>query len=81
MRGFLRHLLGWFSLVLGIVGLALPILQGWLLIAIGALLLAPDVPFFARLVAWIERRAPVLREPLRRWRERFGQHRRGDGDS
>lgn len=80
MGGILRHLLGWFSLALGIVGLALPILQGWLLIAIGALLLAPDVPFFARLVAWIERRAPVLREPLQRWRERFGQHRRGDGD-
>jgi uncharacterized protein len=80
MRGILRHLLGWLSLVLGIVGLALPILQGWLLIAIGALLLAPDVPFFARLAAWIERRAPVLREPLRRWRERLGQHRRDGGN-
>jgi uncharacterized protein YqgC (DUF456 family) len=67
-----RHLLGWLLLVVGVAGLVLPILQGWLLIAMGALLLAPDVPFFARLAERIERRFPPLAVPLRRWRKRLG---------
>jgi uncharacterized membrane protein YbaN (DUF454 family) len=69
-----RHTLGWGLLVLGIAGLVLPILQGWLFIALAALLLAPDVPVFARLLHWIEKRFPVLRHPLQRVRARFGHH-------
>lgn len=72
MGSILRHLLGWLLLVVGVAGLVLPILQGWLFIALGALLLAPDVPFFARLSAWIERRVPALAAPLRRWRRKLG---------
>ena len=73
MGPVLRHVLGWGSLALGIAGLVLPFIQGWLLIALGALLLAPDVPFFSRLLDWIERRFPALRHPLARLRARFGQ--------
>lgn len=63
---------GWLLLVVGIAGLVLPILQGWLLIALGALLLSPDVPLFARLACWVEERFPRLRSVLRRFRSRVG---------
>lgn len=73
MGRVLRHIAGWALLVLGVVGLVLPVLQGWLLIALGALLLAPDVPFFARLVGWVETRFPLLRGTLQTMRRRFGR--------
>ena len=72
MNPILRHVLGWASLLVGLAGLVLPILQGWFFIAVGAVLLAPDVPIFARLVAWIEVRFPTLRGALRRWRKKLG---------
>ena len=78
MGGIARHVLGWLLLLVGIAGLALPILQGWLFIALGALLLAPDVPVFGRLAMWIEHRVPALGGTLRRWRERLGRP-RGSG--
>lgn len=70
----IRHVLGWGLLVVGIAGLVLPVLQGWLFIALAALLLAPDVPFFARLLGWIENRFPALRHPIQRVRARLGHH-------
>jgi hypothetical protein len=76
-----RHTLGWALLVLGIAGLVLPVLQGWLFIALAALLLAPDVPVFARLTTWIENRFPVLRHPIQRMRARLGHRERPSGDS
>jgi uncharacterized membrane protein YbaN (DUF454 family) len=77
VNGVLRHVLGWLSLLVGLAGLVLPILQGWFFIALGALLLAPDMPVFARLLAWIERRFPGLRGSLRRWRKKLGNPRPG----
>jgi len=69
-----RHTFGWALLVLGIAGLVLPVLQGWLFIALAALILAPDVPAFARLTTWIEKRFPALRHPIQRVRARLGHH-------
>ncbi|HVN31658.1 MAG TPA: PGPGW domain-containing protein [Thermoanaerobaculaceae bacterium] len=74
LRRLVRHALGWALLVLGIAGLVLPVLQGWLFIALAALLLAPDVPAFARLTNWIEKRFPALRHPIQRVRARLGHH-------
>lgn len=71
MRRVLRHVAGWGFLMLGIAGLVLPVLQGWLFIAVGAVLLAPDVPLFARLICWIEGRFPRLRRAVQRVRERL----------
>lgn len=71
----LRHIAGWGLLGLGAAGLFLPILQGWLLIGLGALLLAPDVPVFARLVCWVENRFPRLRKGLDAMRRNLGQRR------
>jgi len=75
-----RHILGWGMLALGVAGLVLPVLQGWLFIAIGALILARDVPFFARMLDRIERRIPALRHPIARARARFGHPRRDQPD-
>lgn len=69
-----RHIAGWTLLFLGVAGLFLPVLQGWLFIAVAALLLAPDVPLFGRLLDWIEKRSPALRGPIHRARARFGHH-------
>lgn len=56
-----RHVAGWVVLGLGIAGLILPILPGWLLIGWGAIILAADVPLFARCIQRIENRFPALR--------------------
>jgi uncharacterized protein len=64
-----RISLGSIAIVLGIVGLVLPILQGWLFLALGALLLSVDVPFFDRVVTWIENRVPPVKKPLNRLRD------------
>jgi uncharacterized membrane protein YbaN (DUF454 family) len=72
MRHLIRHLAGWGFLALGVAGLFLPVLQGWLFLAIGALLLAPDVPLFARIVCWVEGRHPSVRDALARLRRRLG---------
>jgi uncharacterized membrane protein YbaN (DUF454 family) len=72
MKLFFRHLFGWSFLAVGLAGLVLPILQGWLFIALGSLLLARDVPVFARFVCWAERRFPRLRGVISGWRDRLG---------
>jgi uncharacterized membrane protein YbaN (DUF454 family) len=75
MKMVLRHLVGWSFLAVGLAGLVLPILQGWLFIALGSLLLARDVPVFARFVCWTESRFPRLRRVIGAWRDRLGgQH-------
>jgi uncharacterized protein len=65
-----RHVLGWLFIVLGILGLFLPILQGILFLCIGVLLLADDIPLFKRLIDKVESKWPRTRGPLetaRRW--------------
>ncbi|MGD1147818.1 MAG: hypothetical protein ABR961_07715 [Thermoanaerobaculaceae bacterium] len=79
LRGAVRHVLGWSLLILGVAGLILPVLQGWLFIALGALFLSPDVPVFARLLTWIESRIPALRPAIRSARRRVaGGHNPSD---
>ena len=74
----LRLSLGWFFIALGIVGLFLPVLQGIIFIALGVALLAPHVPFFARLRDMIYRRFPPSRHFVakakvwgHRWKDRI----------
>ena len=71
VRRIARHVLGWGSLAVGVAGLVLPVVQGWFLIALGCLLLSPDVPFFARFLSWVERHLPFLRPHLGRARRRI----------
>ena len=64
MKHLLRLIFGWFFLVLGVLGLFLPLLQGILFLAIGFLLLAPNVPVFRRVLRWIQRKYPRVYEKL-----------------
>jgi len=68
MGRIVRISLGTILILLGIPGLVLPILQGWLFLALGALLLSVDVPLFDRLVRWIEERVPPVKKPVERCR-------------
>ena len=68
MKRLLRLTLGLVLLVLGLLGLVLPVLQGWLFLALAALVLSVDLPFLARIVDAIERRYPSLRHPLQKFR-------------
>lgn len=67
-RRFLRVTLGIAFLLLGVAGLALPVLQGILFLFIGVVLLAPDVPMFRRLLTRLEKRFPTIAKRARRSR-------------
>ena len=69
MRRIVRISLGSIAIVLGLVGLVVPILQGWLFLALGGVLLSVDVPFFDRVVTWIEDRVPPVKKPVERLRD------------
>jgi uncharacterized protein len=69
MKQIVRISLGSIAIILGLVGLVVPLLQGWLFLALGALLLSVDIPFFDRIVTWIEKRIPPVRKPLERLRD------------
>lgn len=68
IANILRIGLGIVLLVLGLIGLVLPVLQGGLFLILGLLLLSPDVPIFARLLCWIENRFPRLQSTVQRLR-------------
>lgn len=58
MKILVRHVFGWFFIFLGVIGLFLPILQGVLFLFIGAIILAPEVPFFQRIIKKLEGKHP-----------------------
>lgn len=60
-------------ILLGIIGLILPIMPGWIFIALAVLLLAEDVPLFQRLIHKVERKWPRSRAVIARARHRLGQ--------
>lgn len=76
-RPYWRHLVGWPLLILGIVGLALPFLQGILFIVVALTLLAPEIPLFGRLIEALKKRFPAVFEKAAEMKtslkKRFGQ--------
>lgn len=70
----LRQVIGWTLIALGLVGSLVPVMPGMLFIAIGALLLAPHVRVFRRFSAWIHKKFPHMRGPLRRFRDFKQRH-------
>ena len=60
MTSLVRISTGLLFVLLGIAGMVLPILQGWLFLGIGVVLLAADIPLFAKLLCWIENLHPRL---------------------
>ncbi|HJT34980.1 MAG TPA: hypothetical protein VJ783_23330 [Pirellulales bacterium] len=61
-----RQLAGWGLLALGLAGLVLPVLPGWVFIGWGAVTLAPDIPFFARVLERIAHKVPQLQPTIDR---------------
>ena len=60
MKKVYRHFFGWFFILLGIIGLFLPVLQGILFLVIGTVILAPAVPFFSRILVKVENKYPDI---------------------
>lgn len=69
MANLLRISIGSLCIVIGLAGLALPILQGWLFLGLGFVLLAPSIPFFGRILCRLENRYPTLSKPLHKIRK------------
>jgi uncharacterized membrane protein YbaN (DUF454 family) len=76
-RQYWRHIVGWPLLILGIVGLSLPFLQGILFIVLALTILAPEVPALRRLIEALRRRYPAVFEKAAEMKSalkrRFGQ--------
>ncbi|MEM9682562.1 MAG: PGPGW domain-containing protein [Pseudomonadota bacterium] len=67
---------GWFFILLGIVGLFLPILQGLLFLAIGSYLLSLESPWVRRKMLQLQRRYPKLGATLDQARDRAAHYAR-----
>jgi hypothetical protein len=70
-RRILRIFLGVLFLLLGVAGLFRPVLQGWLFIGIGALLLSPEIKPFHSVLQWLEKRYPKIGKKIQRFREKY----------
>ena len=57
MKGPARHALGWFLTVLGIIGLILPIMPGWVFLIPGLVILSDYFPWAKRLLDWAKKKA------------------------
>ncbi len=71
----LRIILAVLSLLVGVAGVFLPILQAWFFFGIGLVLLAPDIPMFQKWIGKIEQRYPRLGGRLRRFQEKIAKPR------
>ena len=63
--------IGWFFILLGIVGLFLPILQGILFIAVGLLILSKESKWAKTLFLKLRRRYPEQYEKIERFRQKI----------
>ncbi len=65
--------IGWFFIVLGILGLFLPILQGILFILIGLAILSSRSEKIKRFLKYLETRYPQYHGKVEAWKERIGK--------
>ena len=71
----LRQIMGWSLILAGMLMCFVPFVPGFVLVAIGIVLLAPYIRVFRRMSAWIHKRYPHMRGPLRRFRDFKQRHR------
>jgi uncharacterized membrane protein YbaN (DUF454 family) len=64
-------IVGWFFIVLGILGLFLPILQGVLFILIGLAILSTRSEIIKRFLKHLEERYPHHHERVEMWKEKM----------
>ncbi len=78
--------LGWLFIILGILGLFLPILQGILFLLVGLYLLSSTSPWAARLLDKLKKRFPKISKTFDEAKERaagwqlFGKKEKSSGD-
>lgn len=53
-----RYAVGISCLVVGVVGGVIPVLQGWIFIAAGLIILKDDVIFVGSFIKWLKKRFP-----------------------
>lgn len=73
-KTILRRIAGVFLVLLGLIGLLMPILPGWLFLVPGAVLLGFDVPTMVRFLGHLQLRFPRFSGLLgsaRRWLHRY----------
>lgn len=75
-RDGLRITAGMIMLVLGVVGLVFPILQGILFLIIAAVLLAPYSRSIHRALAWLRLKFPDTHRKFRHYERKFWPRRR-----
>ena len=69
MYRLLRMSLGSLFILLGLVGLFLPVLQGLLFLGIGGVLLYRDLPFLSRFVGRVRASYPSIDRAAERFKE------------
>lgn len=65
------YVVGWFFILLGIVGLFLPILQGILFIAVGLLILSKESRWAKKMFVRLRRRYPKQYEELEEFKRKI----------
>jgi uncharacterized protein len=73
VKRFFRYTFGIFFLILGVIGLFLPILQGILFIIVGLLILAPESKKIQRLLDKLRQKYPGVFEAAERTQEKILQ--------
>jgi hypothetical protein len=63
----LRLTLGLIFAILGVIGVFLPVMQGWLFFLLSALVLFPKSRFAVKALEKVENRMPRMVSRLRRW--------------
>lgn len=58
--------LGYGFILLGVAGIVLPILPGWIFVFVGLVVLTKHAPWAGRLLEWFKRRHPKARELIDR---------------
>ncbi len=60
MKKFIRYFLGGFFIIIGIVGLFLPILQGIFFLILGLLILAPESKTVQKILKQLRKKFPTI---------------------
>lgn len=71
MKRFIRLVFGIFCLILGVIGLFLPILQGIIFIVIGLLVLAPESKRIRQLLARLRMKYPGVFEKAEQMKHKY----------
>ncbi|WP_155121192.1 PGPGW domain-containing protein [Bryobacter aggregatus] len=70
MKKFLRYLMGIGLVILGIIGLILPIMPGWIFLIPGLMILAEEFPwldrFLKKWIAWAKAKAAREKAPVQK---------------